>query len=74
MTHEPAHIFRVRLGCGDEEYVSADTLMVAAQTGIIQLRNDDSLQPVAVFIPLPGLSVVRVDTLVGHDNLTEREA
>jgi hypothetical protein len=29
---------------------------------------------VAVFIPLPGLSVVRVDTLVGHDNLTEREA
>lgn len=70
-TAEPAHVFYVQLGCGDGQYIAADYMAVSTHTGIIQLLNDDSMQPVAVIVPHPGLSVIRVDSMITQEGLKE---
>ena len=70
---EAQHLFRVQHGCGNEEFISANYMAVDPASGILQFWNTDSLRAVAAFLPLPGLSVVRVDALVNHDNVMEKE-
>lgn len=67
-TQERGHTFRVQMGCGDEEFIDADYMAVSGH-GIVQLLNEGSSQPVAMIFAHPGMSVVRLDALLNHEEL-----
>jgi hypothetical protein len=70
--HEAQHVFRVRHGCGDEQFVTADYVEIHP-TGLVQLRVRSGIvhDMVAVFFPTPGLEVTRVDMLFTKEGLKE---
>lgn len=72
-SQEPEYMFRVRLGCGHAEYIAAD-YMAVSMDGVIRLDikiAEHNSATVAVIFPSEGLSVVRVDTLITMEGLTQ---
>ena len=75
-SHETAHVFRID-GCGDEpRYIAADRMVIDV-SGAVRLLNDDGAGPagmvtlVARILPHPGQSVIRVDSLITTEGLSQ---